>query len=104
MIIKKKTRVPHMRSAKTGEGVAKKEKGLQVEMRERAEKTRKGRNMRAVNNTLREIILRERPLTVTNNWPRARSDGIPHLVETFTIPSCTFSSYTEHLKMHPSCN
>lgn len=26
--------------------------------------------MRAVNNTLREIILRERPLTVTNNDPR----------------------------------
>lgn len=32
-----------------------------------------GQNMRAVNNTLREIILRERPLTVTNNCSLARS-------------------------------
>lgn len=36
--------------------------------RESRKKTRKGQNMRAVNNTLREIILRKRPLTVTNNW------------------------------------
>lgn len=41
--------------------------------REKQENRRKGgQNMRAVNNTLREIILRERPLSVTNNCSPAR--------------------------------
>lgn len=37
--------------------------------------------MRAVNNTLWEIILRERPLTVTNNWSRARPHSNPRLTQ-----------------------
>lgn len=48
----------------------KNKKGAATERKERKEQQgsgRKRRNMSAVNNTLREIILRERPLTVTNN-------------------------------------
>lgn len=48
----------------------KNKKGAATERKGRKEQQgsgRKRRNMSAVNNTLREIILRERPLTVTNN-------------------------------------
>lgn len=76
----------------------KNKKGAATERKGRKEQQgsgRKRRNMSAVNNTLREIILRERPLTVTNNGSLFLS------LSSSLLPSFLLSLHTLCPRLHP---
>lgn len=74
----------------------KNKKGAATERKGRKEQQgsgRKRRNMSAVNNTLREIILRERPLTVTNNGSLSLFSSL--------LPALLLSLHTLCPRLHP---